>query len=97
MLNPNEQKLDAKDTLICPSCGSPLTNFAGVTPGHSQVVRKGQIWLCAHCSNASIVGDSNLDNLTKEKFDSLPPHVRQAIGEVVTTLRDTTVKTTDLN
>lgn len=96
-MNPQTITLDPKNTLICPSCGSPITAFVGVTPGHSQTVRKGQIFVCSHCSNASVVGDTNLDNLSQEKFNELPDHVKKAIGAVVSTLRDTSVKATDLN
>jgi len=86
-----------KDKLVCPTCGTPFVQFAGVTPVHSQTVRKGALWVCAHCSNLSVVGDSNLENVNEEKFRALPTHVQQAVQAIVKTLRDDAVKTEDLN
>ncbi len=95
-MNPETIQL-GKDRLICPTCSTPFTQFAGITPGHSQTVRKGAFWVCAHCSNLSVVGDSNLENVSEEKFKALPRHVQEAINAVVRTIRDTSVKQTDLN
>lgn len=95
-MNPETISL-GKDQLRCPTCGEVFKQFAGVTPGHSQTVRKGAYWVCAHCSNLSVVGDSNLQNVTEEMFKALPRHVQQAVEAIVRTLRDNTVKTTDLN
>lgn len=95
-MNPETISLP-KDSLVCPSCGTPFIQFAGVTPGHSQTVRKSQYFVCAHCSNLSVVGDSNLEAVSEEKFKALPRHVQEAVSAVVRTLRDTSVKTTDLN
>lgn len=95
-MNPETVNLP-KDALICPTCATPFVQFAGITPGHSQTVRKGQYFVCAHCSNLSTVGDGNLENVSEEKFKALPRHVQEAINAVVRTIRDTSVKQTDLN
>ena len=44
-----------------------------------------------------MVADSNLENLTKEKFDALPSNVQQALSGIVSTLRDMSVTKSDLN
>lgn len=95
-MNPETINL-GKDQLVCPSCRTPFAQFAGVTPGHSQTVKKGAFWICAHCSNLSVVGDANLENVSEAKFKLLPRHVQEAISAVVRTLRDTSTKTVDLN
>lgn len=81
-----------KDRLVCPLCGTPFVQFAGVTPGHSQTVRKGQYFVCAHCGGLSQVGDSNLEIISETKFKELPNHIQQAVSAIVTQLKDTTVK-----
>lgn len=96
-MNPTQFSTDSANPLICPSCHQKIVQAAGVTPGHSGTIRKNQIFICASCGNASIVGDSNLENLTKSKFDALPTNVKQAISGVVRTLQDMSTKTTDLN
>jgi len=96
-MNPSPFHVDPKSPLICPCCGQTIIQCAGVTPGHSGTVGKGQLFVCASCGQCSIVGDSNLENLSKDKFDTLPSHVQKALSAVVQTLRDTEVKTTDLN
>ena len=95
-MNPETISL-GKDRLVCPLCGTPFVQFAGVTPGHSQVVRKGQYFICAHCGGLSQVGDSNLNLISNEKFKELPPHVQQAVAAIVSQLKDTTVKQSDVN
>lgn len=89
-INP-ETILLTKEALVCPSCGTLFAQFAGVTPGHSQIVRKSQLWVCAHCSNLSIVGDSALENVSEEKFRELPRHVQESVSAIIQTIRDTSV------
>ena len=89
-MNPETINL-GKDELRCPTCSTVFQQFAGVTPGHSQTVRKGQFFVCAHCSNLSVVGDSQLENVTEQKFAQLPRHVQEAVGAIVRTIRDTSV------
>jgi hypothetical protein len=74
-------------SLVCPLCGSPIDNLAGVTPGHSQTVRKGQIVVCNNCINPSIVGDSGLDPLTQEKIAQLTPQTQSALKITLDGLR----------
>ena len=92
---PSVINIDPKDPLKCPSCGEVFTQFSGVTPGHSNQVRKGGIFMCAHCGAPSIVGDSNLEPLTQPRFDALPEHVKAALKSVSTVLSDTS--TTNVN
>lgn len=96
-MNPTTFQTDKNDPLICPSCHQKIIQAAGVTPGHSGQIRKGGLFVCASCGAASIVGDSNLENLTKEKFDTLPSNVQQALSGIIHTLQDLQVKQTDLN
>lgn len=97
-MNAETVSLDPKKyKLVCPGCGTPQTGFAGVTPGHSQTVRKGAFWICANCGHLSRVGDSNLESISKEKFDALPNHIKQAVAAIIKTVKDTGVRTTDLN
>ena len=91
MMNPETINL-GKDQLRCPACATQFIQFAGVTPGHSQTVRKGQYFICSHCSSLSTVGDSNLELISTQKFQELPQHVQQAVQAVIGTLRDTSVR-----
>lgn len=96
-MNPQTFQTDPKDPLVCPSCHQKIIQAAGVTPGHSGQIRKGQLFVCASCGNASIVGDSNLEPLTQEKFNALPTNVQQALNGIIGTLKDMSVTQTDLN
>lgn len=96
-MNPPQFKIDPLNPLICPACGQKIIQAVGVTPGHSGQIRKSQIFLCASCGNASIVGDSNLEPLTQEKFNALPTNVQQALNGIIGTLKDMSVTNTDLN
>lgn len=95
-MNPETIAL-GKDRLVCPLCGTPFIQFAGVTPGHSQTVRKGQYFICAHCGGLSQVGDSALEIISEQKFKGLTNHIQQAVQAIVSQLKDTTVKQSDLN
>jgi len=55
-------------------------------------VRKGGFFVCAHCANLSIVGDSNLEVISPQKFQELPQHVQQAVQTVIATIRDNSVR-----
>jgi hypothetical protein len=90
-MNPETISL-GKDQLRCPACGTHFIQFAGITPGHSQQVRKGGFFVCAHCANLSIVGDSNLEVISPQKFQELPQHVQQAVQTVIATIRDNSVR-----
>ncbi len=96
-MNPQPFQTDAKDPLICPNCHQKIMQAAGVTPGHSGTIRKGSVFICASCGSASLVGDSNLEEMTQAKFKALPANVQQAIQGIVGTLRDASVTQTDLN
>lgn len=96
-MNPQTFQLDPKSPLICPYCAQHIIHAAGITPGHSGTIRKDQLFVCASCGQASIVGDSNLQQLTKEKFDTLPSNVQKALGAIVNTLQDMNVSKTQVN
>lgn len=96
-MNPTTFNTDKNDPLVCPSCHQKIIQAAGVTPGHSGQIRKSQLFVCASCGNASIVGDSNLEPLTQDKFNALPTNVQQALNGIIHTLQDLQVKQTDLN
>jgi hypothetical protein len=96
-MNPTPFNTDPRDPLVCPNCRQTIIQAAGVSPGHSGTIRKGGVFICASCGQASLVGDSQLDPITQDKFSKLPTNVQQAIQGIVRTLQDVDVKTTDLN
>lgn len=96
-MNPQPFQTDPNSPLICPYCAQRIIQAAGVTPGHSGTIRKDQLFVCASCGQASIVGDSNLEHLTKERFDLLQPNVQKALASIKATLFDMSVKQSDLN
>ena len=96
-MNPQPFQLDPNSPLICPYCGQRIITAAGVTPGHSGTIRKDQLFVCASCGNAAIVGDSNLEQLSREKFEGLPANVQKALQAIIGTLHDSQVKTTPMN
>lgn len=96
-MNPNQFKTDERDPLICPNCKQKIIAAAGITPGHSGTIRKGGVFICASCGQASLVGDSQLEPITESKFKTLPSQVQEAIRGVIQTLRDVNVTQTDLN
>lgn len=96
-MNPKTFDTDKSDPLVCPSCQQKIIQAAGVTPGHSGSIRKGGLFVCASCGNASIVGDSKLEPLTQEKFNALPTNVQQALNGIIGTLKDMSVTNTELN
>lgn len=96
-MNPQTFNTDSKTPLVCPSCGQKIIQAAGVTPGHSGTIRKGALFVCASCGAVSMVGDSNLEAMTQQKFKELPANVQQALQGIVGTLRDLSVTNKDLN
>lgn len=95
--SPQSVAIDPLNPLRCPYCAQPFEQFAGVTPGHSNTVRKGQYFICANCGNASVVGDSQLEQLTPERMAQVPDHVKRALGAVSNTLNDMSVRETGRN
>lgn len=85
---PQVVAVDKLNPLRCPYCGQPFEQFAGVTPGHSNTLRKGQYFVCSTCGNASVLGDSQLEQLTPERMAQVPDHVKQALGSISATLND---------
>jgi hypothetical protein len=73
--------------LLCPNCKQAINVAAGVTPGHSGKVKKGGIVICSGCAGPSIVGDSGLEALTKERFQRLDPLTQKSIQAVCKQLR----------
>lgn len=96
-MNPETYHIDPKSPLVCPSCGEKILNAAGVTPQHSNTVRKGGIYICAACQAPSVVGDSNLEALTEDRFKLLDKRVQMAVQGIVRTLRDTIGQNTEGN
>lgn len=96
-MNPKEFKTDPNDPLICPNCHQKIVGAAGVSPGHSGTIRKGGIFICASCGTPSLVGDSQLEPITEQKFKLLPTNVQEAIRGIIQTLKDTNVTATELN
>ena len=96
-MNPTAFETAKTNPLICPHCNQKIIQAAGVTPGHSGTIRKNQVFICASCGTASLVGDSNLIPISRERFKQLPSNVQAAIGGIIQTLKDTNVTTTDLN
>lgn len=73
--------------LVCPNCGRPIEHMGAVTPGHSKVVRKGQITVCAACCAPSIVGDSGLEALNESRFKTLDARTQEAVRLTVQAVR----------
>ena len=96
-MNPTPFTPDPHNPLTCPSCGQQIIQAAGVTPGHSGTIRKGGLFVCVSCGYVSVVGDSNLEKLSKKQFDALPPHVQGALDGILRTLKDQSVTDTELN
>lgn len=76
------------EPLRCAYCGTPISNLAGVTPGHSQTVRKGQIICCVVCCEASIVGESGLELVNEVRLQSLDPQTQRSLKITLDGLRE---------
>lgn len=92
MSDPQITPYDIKKPLVCPNCKGDIDSAAGITPGHSQQVHKGNIICCANCAAPSIMGDSQLEALTEERFKLLDPRTQRALAIVVNKLKDITAQ-----
>lgn len=78
---------NAKEPLLCPTCGTAMEHMGGVTPGHSQTIRKGQIVVCMVCASPSMVSDSGLSAIGKEQFEKLDPRTQSALTTTINGVR----------
>lgn len=84
-------------TMKCPNCGLDITTVADVSPNGTRTMHKSKVVICCACSAPSIVGDSGLEQLTKERFDQLDPRTQQAIRVSVEQIRRITAQSAENN
>ena len=67
--------------LQCYKCKSDFPKRVGMIG--SNKLEKGLIFVCSVCANVSVLGDSQLQPLTKEEFDAYPKPKQAAIASTV--------------
>ena len=92
MSEPEIHPYAMQSDLHCPNCKALINTGAGITPGHSNQVKRGGILVCASCSAPSIVGDSDLEALTEARFKQLDPRTQRAVMITVNILKEITAQ-----
>ena len=80
-MKPNiiEKPYAVPDGPSCPRCKEKITQAQDVTPGASNVFRKGKLIVCGNCALICMVGDSKLIPVSKRQVLSLPPRTQMML------------------
>jgi hypothetical protein len=60
----------------CPRCHQQILEAQDVTPGSSNVFRKGKLIVCGSCALICKVGDSKLLPVSKKEVLTYPPQIQ---------------------
>jgi hypothetical protein len=77
MPDPQLRKL-VKERFVCRNCGVPLIGAISMQNQHVRM-EKGAIFVCSNCTATHVLGDSELQPLTREQFAALDPESRKKI------------------
>ncbi len=75
------------EVLKCPNCEAEIDTAAGVTPGHSNQLRKGAVIVCSACAGILVVRDGGLGMMTKPEFEALDVMTKRSLGITVAKLK----------
>lgn len=84
-LHTHNNPLDFK----CPHCGAKLnkrTTMANPTDGQ---MHKGMVQICAYCTGAMILGNTEWRKMTQADFKAMPPGTQRALVTMVRGLEQT--------